>query len=422
MTTIEKRHPNEVTPDVDNVRASMDERELEGLARSFASVGQIQPIIVDDHNVIVAGHRRHAAAQLGIDKEILPADWQLDVIVRANGVPEKRTAQQLVENIQRVDIDPIDEALSYLRLGEMGMNQKDIAAEVGKSATHVSQRLTLLRLPEPQQAHVRAGKLGVAAGVKLSRLFEKDEDLAVQFVTTEHAYRGGEVDEAALDRMLDLAKRNEQFVKEQERAQEFGITAVKLNDLKGFLEPGEGQRVATGEAIVDPSDAQLKKLDADVVGLTITYDGKVAYHIPEIQEFSKDKASAPDEESRRLREIRAYREAFFTEVLSEQVSKDTAADVMLAGLLQAMSNADARKVTKWLGMEIPDEHVDEVMGTDYRAVVIDAAAAAQTRGLSKIAVAIVAARFGVVHPHQAYANTESRRWLEALGYEPHPAE
>lgn len=421
MATIEKRNPDDLTPDHENVRSSMDERELEGLAKSFASVGQIQPCVVDETGRIIAGHRRHAAAKLGVTNGILPADWQLDVIVRANGDQQKRTAQQLVENIQRVDIDPIDEAMSYLRLGEMGLNQKEIAEEVGKSNTHVSHRLMLLRLPEPQQRDVRTNKMPVSTAVKLARLFDKDEERAMQVVTSEHIYRGGNVDPDAIDRLLEAVKRDELFVKAQERASEFGITAVALKDVAGYMEPPEGSIAKVGEPIVEPDDKTLKGIEDDVLGLSITYDGKVAYYRIDIVKAKKD-SKTPDEAAKLMRDIRAHRDSFFVEVLSDQVSKDTAADVMLAGLLQLMTNSDARKVCKWLGIEITDEHKDEVMGTDYTTPVLDAVAGGSTRQISKIATAIVMAHYGTPHPHLAYADQPSRRWLEALGYEPHPAE
>lgn len=125
-------------------RREMDSEALENLANSIRSQGVIQPIIVrpiGDRYEIIAGERRWRAAKLAELKEI-PA------IIRT--IPdEAASAIALIENVQRENLNPVEEAVALKRLiEEFGMTHQQVAEAVGKSRVSVTNLLRLLALPE----------------------------------------------------------------------------------------------------------------------------------------------------------------------------------------------------------------------------------------------------------------------------------
>ena len=150
---IEKIRPNPNQP-----RRDFDERELQDLAASIREKGVIQPLILRPHPVepgqyeIVAGERRWRAAQLA-GVHALPA------LVRDLDDTEVLELA-IIENIQRADLNPIEEAHGYRQLMDrFGHTQERLAEALGKSRSHIANLLRLLTLPEPVLEMVRAGKL-----------------------------------------------------------------------------------------------------------------------------------------------------------------------------------------------------------------------------------------------------------------------
>jgi ParB family transcriptional regulator, chromosome partitioning protein len=149
-----------LTPNDQQPRIVLDESKLEALAASIRANGVLQPILVRRTGStyrIIAGERRWRAAQrAGLLK--------VPVVVR--DVPEGAERQMLelalVENLQREDLNPIDEALAYQRLvDEFGLTQEQVAAAVGKDRTSVANYLRLLRLPEEVRGDLAAGSLSM---------------------------------------------------------------------------------------------------------------------------------------------------------------------------------------------------------------------------------------------------------------------
>lgn len=139
-------------------RRSFDAAELEALADSIRDKGVLQPLLVRPAPQgapgyeIVAGERRWRAAQRAGLHEV-------PVVVRELGDGETLELA-LVENVQRADLNPIDEAGALRRLGdEFGHTQDALAQLVGKSRSHIANTLRLLALPGPVRAMVEAGKL-----------------------------------------------------------------------------------------------------------------------------------------------------------------------------------------------------------------------------------------------------------------------
>ncbi|MFL0691018.1 MAG: ParB/RepB/Spo0J family partition protein [Agrobacterium tumefaciens] len=139
-----------------NPRRYFDEAELQDLAGSIRQHGIVQPVVVrtmsGDRFEIIAGERRWRAAQLAGLVEI-------PVIVRD---VDDRTALELaiVENVQRADLNPLEEALGYEQLiAEHGYTQNDLGEIIGKSRSHVANSLRLLKLPDPVRDMLADGSL-----------------------------------------------------------------------------------------------------------------------------------------------------------------------------------------------------------------------------------------------------------------------
>jgi ParB family chromosome partitioning protein len=152
---IEELAPNRYQP-----RAQPDDASIDELARSIARSGVIQPIVVrraGQGYQIIAGERRwRAAKRAGLAR--------VPIAVRdvPEGQDEKLLEWALVENIQRENLNPIEEAVAYRRLtDEFGLTQDDIAAAVGKDRSSIANILRLLKLPQDLRDDVSAGRLSM---------------------------------------------------------------------------------------------------------------------------------------------------------------------------------------------------------------------------------------------------------------------
>ena len=164
-----------IIPNADQPRKSFNKSGLEDLAASIRTHGVVQPIVVrslqDGVFQIVAGERRWRAAQVaGLTR--IPA------LVRETH-EHQALELALVENVQREDLNPIDEAQAYQRLlSEFGLTQDELAERVGKRRATVANMLRLLKLPGEVQLWLQDGKLTVGHAKALLSLTETDEILA----------------------------------------------------------------------------------------------------------------------------------------------------------------------------------------------------------------------------------------------------
>jgi ParB family chromosome partitioning protein len=148
--------PDKLIPNPGQPRKVFDEEALRELAASIREHGVIQPVIAEDAGdgtyVIVAGERRTRAARLAGLTEI-------PVIIR-NYSGEKRMEISLIENIQRADLNPIEEASAYQNLMKLtGLSQDETALRVGKNRSTVANALRLLKLPPHMQKALETGKI-----------------------------------------------------------------------------------------------------------------------------------------------------------------------------------------------------------------------------------------------------------------------
>ena len=160
--------PNKFQP-----RTHVDDDRLEELARSVRSHGIIQPIVVrkvEQGYEIIAGERRWRAAQrAGLLK--------VPVVVR--DYPENRLlSAALIENIQREDLNPIEEAVAYRRLSdEFHLTQEQIADAVGKDRSSIANFVRLLRLPQEVRANVASNTLSMGHARALLALADENAQL-----------------------------------------------------------------------------------------------------------------------------------------------------------------------------------------------------------------------------------------------------
>ncbi len=161
-----------IDPSPDQPRAHFDPDALAGLAASMAGTGLAAPILVrpaGDRYAIVHGERRWRAARL-LGWATVPAE------VRDIGPDEARWLA-LVENVQRQDLTPAEEARAYrARLAE-GMTQAELGARVGKGQSYVAQKLRLLTLPDPILSYLERGAISEGHARQLltiRRLYDAD--------------------------------------------------------------------------------------------------------------------------------------------------------------------------------------------------------------------------------------------------------
>ena len=200
----QRRVPIEfLRPNPRNPRRNFSDLELDELAVSIKERGIIQPVVVralgaaKDVYEIIAGERRWRAAQRAGLHE-LPV-----TLLEATDAEALELA--IIENVQRTDLNPLEEASGYEKLAsEYHRTHEDIARMVGKSRTHVTNTLRLLKLPEPVRAYIVAGKISAGAARMLVSAADPEE-MAREIV--DRGLNVREVEALAKDRAHAAGKR-----------------------------------------------------------------------------------------------------------------------------------------------------------------------------------------------------------------------
>ncbi|HFU4204035.1 TPA: ParB/RepB/Spo0J family partition protein [Streptococcus suis] len=176
----------DITPNPYQPRLIFDQEKLEELAQSIKENGLIQPLIVRTSAVIgyelLAGERRLRACQLaGLDK--------VPVIIKEL-TDEELLYQAIIENLQRADLNPIEEATSYQKLIKKGLTHEEIAKIMGKSRPYISNCLRLLNLTPYCLQSLEEGKISQGhARLLLSLSKEKQEEWAKRIENEEISVR-----------------------------------------------------------------------------------------------------------------------------------------------------------------------------------------------------------------------------------------
>ena len=173
---------SQIEPNPDQPRKAFDDERLAALADSIAEHGILQPIVVKKNEnglyTIIAGERRWRAARMAKLKEV-------PVVIK--DFDEKTVMEvSLIENLQREDLNPIEEALGYERLlKEFGLTQEEIAAKVGKSRPAVANTMRILALSEPvrrlvEQLELSAGHGRALLGIEDAKLQEETAYIIIE--------------------------------------------------------------------------------------------------------------------------------------------------------------------------------------------------------------------------------------------------
>ena len=244
---------NEIEPNREQPRKDFDKEKLEALAESIKEHGIVQPLIVvkaDGYYMIVAGERRWRAARIAGLKEV-------PVIIREYTEVEVEQIA-LVENLQREDLNPIEEAFGYKQLmDKFNLTQEQVSQKIGKSRPYVANALRLIKLPEVIRDYLKEGWLSVGhAKVLLGVNDEKkmiaiakevvDKDLNVrqtEFLIKiqpsekkKSEKRDPNIENAILDSQKRLEKRFGTKVKIQYTDKYKGKVEIAFKDLKQMTE------------------------------------------------------------------------------------------------------------------------------------------------------------------------------------------
>ena len=230
VNSVQRVDINLVQPCPSQPRKSFDRDALESLAVSITANGIIQPLVVREKNdgqfELIAGERRWRAAQ------IAKLDTVPVVVREASDAQVLEMA--LVENLQREDLNPIEEAMGFSLLIEaFGITQEDAAQRIGISRAAVTNSLRLLKLPEEVQAHLRTGQLSVGhAKVILSLDNAAQQQLATERVLKESLTV--RETETLVDELTDDTPATTKDKKTKTAAREVHVTSLE-NRLKETL-------------------------------------------------------------------------------------------------------------------------------------------------------------------------------------------
>lgn len=216
---LDKIRPRESQP-----RKLFDEESLKDLAKSIEEHGVLQPILVkttEDGYEIVAGERRYRASVLA-KQETIPAFLSEH---------EEKEAQiiSVIENIQREDLNPWEEALAYQELiEEYGLTQQELADQIGKTRSHIANTLRLLQLDEESLKALKDGKLTSTQARTLLSIADLEERKKYRELLMNRAISVNEVEKRGTKRKK--RKKKDLFVRDWEnRAQEALGTKVNLS-------------------------------------------------------------------------------------------------------------------------------------------------------------------------------------------------
>jgi ParB family chromosome partitioning protein len=345
-----------IVPAEDNLRRRVG--DLRDLTASIAAVGVVEPLVVspdgEGHYRIVAGHRRHAAAQkAGLT--------ELPCAIRTLSDTE-RVEIMLVENLQRSDLSPIEEAAGYFRLVEHGLTQRELAARVGRSPRHVAARLTLLELPRRVQDELHAGRLTVGDGQALLAL--RDEPEVIERIL------GDEWSRQDIERAV---------VREQQR-REAARTA---------------QRNATTDGNESGSRRRTRPSNDD-------------------PEHSSDPAASERAEAKARNAASNARIDFARALVTRKLPKADATALVAAQVLADLSATHAKLTCRILDTE----PVEGPWGPDYRATV-EARAAASTadRDRALLAAALAIGEEAARHSPTGETATRHAAFLRTYGFD-----
>lgn len=216
---------NDIRPNSAQPRKNFDEVKLGELASSITANGVIQPLIVRESTngyELVAGERRWRAARMSGLRTV-------PCIVR-NFDDKQNAIVAIIENMQREDLDPIEEALGLKSMTEKyGFTQEQVSASLGRSRTYITNSIRLLKLPEEIQQYVSSGQMSAAHGRTIINIPDKakQKEIADKIIRNDLSVRATErLAEKVKDELRPERKRRKK-ASEADKTKTAEITAVE---------------------------------------------------------------------------------------------------------------------------------------------------------------------------------------------------
>lgn len=231
---------NKIKSDSDQPRKAFDSEKIVELAESIKTHGIIQPLILrkesDEQYVIVAGERRWRAAKMAGIQEV-PA-----IVMDLN---DKDTLEiSLIENIQRQDLNPIEEAMAYKKLiNDFKITQEDLSKRIGKSRVAIANTMRLMNLDTRVQQYLIEGIISEGHGKVLLGIEDKDKqyDVAQKLIDEKWSVRYLEKlvkkinenkDKAKEEEKLDIVTINPYYKELKDQLQNYFGTKVNISNKK----------------------------------------------------------------------------------------------------------------------------------------------------------------------------------------------
>ena len=243
-------------------RSEFDDEKLEELANSIKSVGIIQPIVlrpIGERYQIVAGERRFRAAQKAGLTQVIAHVREID--------DDKMLEIALIENIQRSDLNPIEEALSYQRLiDECHVTQEEVASRVGKNRSTITNFLRLLKLPAEVQEGLRRRDITMGHARALINIEDEATQIMLYQQAVEYGYSVRRIEELVSeykDRADDDQSQNTDDEKKKKPSLAGEYVALKNQLSEKFGAKVKFQRADSGKGKITipfSSDADLERI------------------------------------------------------------------------------------------------------------------------------------------------------------------
>ncbi|MBR3306225.1 MAG: ParB/RepB/Spo0J family partition protein [Lachnospiraceae bacterium] len=233
-----------IREDKSQPREYFNEDKLQELAESITEHGIIEPLVVTPEGegyTIVAGERRWRAASLAGLKEV-------PVIIRKYETPQQKLEEQIIENLQREDLNPIEEAKSFARLKEFVGTDDEVARKVGKSRAAVTNSMRLLRLDERVQQMVIDEKLSMGHARCLLGVEGGDS----QYETAQKAFD----DQLSVRELEKLVKKMQSPEKPARQKEDLTQYQLQFDEYAGRLTERLGTRVQV--SLKDKSSGKLE--------------------------------------------------------------------------------------------------------------------------------------------------------------------
>lgn len=406
----------------DNVRKNLG--DVKELAASIKAVGILEPIVVvpnGDGYTIVAGARRHAAAKVA-KLSTVPC------VIRPPMSVAERVEAMVIENLQRVDLTPLEEADAYQRLVDLDWTQRKIAERVGTSQPHVSKRLKLTKLAPKARTALEKGAIRIEDALELA---DVDDQAIVAEVLKSPRNVGWQIERLTRDRDHAAA---ETVLREQLEAKGVRIVKDEGYSPRSYVKIGKGWR----ELDVDRRKHAKEPCHAVVIGWNGYANTKpAAAHVctdhkrhaakgaSELKGKIDGPSSSPSGPSKAeadKRKSTKARKEFLTELLAttaHPLPRAELVDLVLRRYVDDAASNERNHMAKLLGLEAkPTKN-----GLGWDAAIDDYIAASESNLLrAALAFVLVQGDARQQWSPDSDLGIEHRRLLVRFGYEPLPHE